>query len=184
MPAGWYEDPAKVGELRYFDGQRWTEHVTIGGVQTTAAYEPAEESPPPSFTMRRGAQSRSDDEQALTVIGISGAIGSYVPTLDGAPGYRLEDPQGGTVLTVSKPSLKSAVEVADPAGAPVCTIRKVGRLHARYEIQQPGREELSNVKLAPGATDRWQLQLGGGPAATFTRATSSPAVALNLAAVE
>ena len=30
-PPGWYTDPAGVHELRWFDGQIWTEHVSVGG---------------------------------------------------------------------------------------------------------------------------------------------------------
>ena len=30
-PPGWYTDPVGVHELRYFDGQTWTEHVSVGG---------------------------------------------------------------------------------------------------------------------------------------------------------
>jgi hypothetical protein len=27
-PAGWYPDPGRTHELRYFDGQAWTDHVS------------------------------------------------------------------------------------------------------------------------------------------------------------
>lgn len=32
-PAGWNPDPSGEHELRYWDGTRWTEHVSDGGVQ-------------------------------------------------------------------------------------------------------------------------------------------------------
>ena len=32
-PAGWFADPGRRHELRYWDGQRWTEHVSDHGVQ-------------------------------------------------------------------------------------------------------------------------------------------------------
>lgn len=35
-PAGWYKDPSGTHELRYFDGSVWTEHVSDGGVTSTA----------------------------------------------------------------------------------------------------------------------------------------------------
>jgi hypothetical protein len=35
VPAGWHADPAGRYELRYWDGQRWTEHVSRGGVPAT-----------------------------------------------------------------------------------------------------------------------------------------------------
>ena len=34
-PAGWYADPSGRFELRYWDGDRWTEHVSRGGTQHT-----------------------------------------------------------------------------------------------------------------------------------------------------
>ena len=35
VKAGWYEDPSKRYEQRYWDGEKWTEHVHTGGVQAT-----------------------------------------------------------------------------------------------------------------------------------------------------
>lgn len=35
VPAGWYADPAKRFELRYWDGSAWTEHVSRAGQQYT-----------------------------------------------------------------------------------------------------------------------------------------------------
>ncbi|MEY2450526.1 MAG: hypothetical protein QOD92_100, partial [Acidimicrobiaceae bacterium] len=118
MPADWYEDPTKVGELRYFDGTQWTEHVTIDGVQTTAPYasddvEGTAHSEGPSasvqtFTVSRAAQWRTEEEKPIEVVGAAGLLGRYVTSLDGAPGYRFEDAQGGLVLSVAKPGLKMA----------------------------------------------------------------------------
>jgi hypothetical protein len=34
-PAGWYADPAGRFELRYWDGDKWTEYVSRGGQQFT-----------------------------------------------------------------------------------------------------------------------------------------------------
>ena len=36
-PAGWHPDPTKRHELRYWDGQQWTAHVSDRGVQGTDA---------------------------------------------------------------------------------------------------------------------------------------------------
>ena len=35
VEAGWYKDPSTRYEQRYWDGQKWTEHVHTGGVQST-----------------------------------------------------------------------------------------------------------------------------------------------------
>lgn len=37
VPAGWYADPAGRFELRYWDGNTWTEHVSRAGQQFTDA---------------------------------------------------------------------------------------------------------------------------------------------------
>ena len=33
VPADWYKDPAGRYEFRYWDGSKWTEHVSRGGVR-------------------------------------------------------------------------------------------------------------------------------------------------------
>ena len=35
VPAGWYADPSGRYELRYWDGNAWTEHVSRAGQQFT-----------------------------------------------------------------------------------------------------------------------------------------------------
>lgn len=49
-PPNWYPDPRGEGELRYWDGSQWTEHVhsgqAAGGGETVAA--PVPSAPPPS----------------------------------------------------------------------------------------------------------------------------------------
>jgi hypothetical protein len=35
VPAGWYADPSGRFELRYWDGNAWTEHVSRAGQQYT-----------------------------------------------------------------------------------------------------------------------------------------------------
>src|SRR3954447_23603182 len=55
--AGWEDDPSDVGELRYYDGQRWTEHVTIEGVQTMVKYDPGAVYTNPGYTVTRPAGS-------------------------------------------------------------------------------------------------------------------------------
>jgi hypothetical protein len=44
--ADWYPDPMGRGDLRYWDGQAWTEHVSRGGVQTTDPVLPDASAPP------------------------------------------------------------------------------------------------------------------------------------------
>ena len=35
VPSGWYADPSGRFEIRYWDGENWTEHVSRGGQQST-----------------------------------------------------------------------------------------------------------------------------------------------------
>ena len=35
VPSGWYADPSGRFEIRYWDGESWTEHVSRGGQQST-----------------------------------------------------------------------------------------------------------------------------------------------------
>jgi hypothetical protein len=39
-PAGWYPDPSRSHELRFFDGGDWTQHVFDGGEVTEAPLGP------------------------------------------------------------------------------------------------------------------------------------------------
>jgi hypothetical protein len=39
-PPGWYPDPSGVHELRYFDGQAWTDHVSDSGTASDDALPP------------------------------------------------------------------------------------------------------------------------------------------------
>ncbi|MCD1268792.1 DUF2510 domain-containing protein [Microbacterium sp. MEC084] len=45
MDAGWFPDPTGHAELRWWDGTAWTEHVSTGGVVTTAPLTPARTAP-------------------------------------------------------------------------------------------------------------------------------------------
>lgn len=47
MSAGWQADPFGRHELRYFDGNAWTEHVSDQGVQSTDEPVPGAAPPPP-----------------------------------------------------------------------------------------------------------------------------------------
>jgi hypothetical protein len=190
-PAGWYEDPTKIGELRYHDGERWTEFVTIDGVQTTAAFDAAPRPDAdtgaddgPTFTMYRLAQWRTEQEKPLEVVGTAGHIlGQFETLIDGTPGYRFDDVEGDTVVTLAKPSLKNAVEVRDPAGDVIGTIAKVGRLRSRYDVAVTSDGRRASLKLVGGGSDEWELQLAGMQAATMTRTIRSVADTLNFAGV-
>lgn len=184
-PAGWYADPTEVGELRYYDGDKWTEHVTIDGVQTTAPYEtsPERDAGRPTFTMTRVAQWRGDAEQPIDVVGRNGVMGRFVTTLDGAPGYRFDAVDGEAIVGIVKPGLKGQVDVLSPRGDVIATITKIGRLHSRYDVALSNDPAKATMKLSGAGGDSWDFQVRGGTAATISRTVSSAADPLNFAAV-
>ncbi|MCB2413235.1 DUF2510 domain-containing protein [Demequina sp. TTPB684] len=78
--AGWYDDPSQSGQLRYWDGQRWTEHTHV--TSAPAPVTQAEQAPAqtvdqaPAATTERGAQaSASSADQGFA----TPAAASYAP---------------------------------------------------------------------------------------------------------
>jgi hypothetical protein len=63
--AGWFDDPTGAHELRYWDGEEWTDHVADGGV--TVRSPPVHASPAPSRTTDAPA-SRSLLKGALVIV--------------------------------------------------------------------------------------------------------------------
>lgn len=71
QPQEWLPDPSGRHELRWWDGRRWTEHVSDGGV--TTADQPGELPPPPP-SAKSPAQRRSGRATAALVLGIVGIL--------------------------------------------------------------------------------------------------------------
>jgi hypothetical protein len=64
--AGWYADPSGVpGQLRWWDGARWTEHVTADPTATTVT-EPSPDTPANEATETASGAATSQDEGAVT----------------------------------------------------------------------------------------------------------------------
>lgn len=85
--AGWFPDPARRAELRYFDGQRWTAHVSTsgqswaetGGLNPSRPAHPAGASPhAPVFVSVAPSPSNGLAVAAL-VVGIVGAVFGLIP---------------------------------------------------------------------------------------------------------
>jgi hypothetical protein len=85
--AGWYDDPANPGQqLRFFDGQAWTDHVSAypegaAPAQTPSVVSPPMEAAPLQPTVRLGGPDILSD----------GVGGAYVP-VDGAGDSDVSDP--------------------------------------------------------------------------------------------
>jgi hypothetical protein len=192
-PAGWYEDPALVAELRYWDGTAWTEHVSSGGTQSVSpmplpdAAEAGSTTSPldaDAFTVERTTEFRDSTEHGLDVLVDGGLAARFEPIVEGAPGYRLHDPSGSPLLTVTKPGLKATVDVAGSDGAALGGITKVGRLHSRYELKDPDGAPLASVKLILG-DDRWEIRTPSDDVvAAMARVVRTPADGLALAGVD
>jgi hypothetical protein len=69
-PAGWHDDPIGAHQLRYWDGTRWTEHVSDNGVQSVAPLTPTPPVPaqtPPAQT----PPAQTLPAQTITPVGTS-----------------------------------------------------------------------------------------------------------------
>ena len=135
--AGWYEDPRGAAELRWFDGEGWTDHVSTGGRAYTspvvgedvdeppaaevapAGDEPVGDEPPgpggdgrdvlglASFVVARPAQSRGHGSW-LDVYDETGALGRFVDTVS------------------DELSASAVVRLLDNTGAPVLSVLHPG----------------------------------------------------------
>ncbi len=101
-PAGWYADPTGRSEHRYWDGNRWTEHVSSRGIPTTdpvdasgtpldptgsvSAPTPIPVATQPATTERRGLRSVPWWAWALggaVILLVVGAVALVTPTDQG-----------------------------------------------------------------------------------------------------
>jgi hypothetical protein len=192
-PAGWYEDPVLVGELRYWDGSEWTEHVSTDSVVSVSPLplpDPQDGRPALSaldadgFTVERSTEFRDSVEHGLDVL-VDGVLAArFDPIVEGAPGYRLHDPSGGPLVTVTKPGLKATVDVTGADGAALGSITRIGRLHSRYELRGVDGARLASAKLMLG-DDRWEITTAAGEVvAAMARVVRTPADGLALAGVD
>ena len=192
-PAGWYEDPVLAAELRYWDGSEWTEHVSSDGIQSVSPLpvpEPEDDTPAISpldadgFTVERTTEYRDSVEHGLDVL-VDGLLAArFDPIVEGAPGYRLYEPSGQALLTVTKPGLKATVEVTGADGGALGGITRIGRLHSRYELKSVEGTRLASAKLMVG-DDRWEITTASGTvAAAMARVVRTPADGLALAGVD
>lgn len=160
-PAGWYPDPTAAAELRWFDGDAWTDHVATAGRSFTApvAGEPAPDAATPptagapplpgagrspltaaSLHVSRPPQPRGQGSW-LDVYDGDGPLGRFVETvadeLDDAAIVRLSDPAGAPVLSVVHPGRGTRARVDGPAG-PLGWVTRVGRVRSNLVLHGPG----------------------------------------------
>ncbi|MEL6891178.1 MAG: phospholipid scramblase-related protein [Actinomycetota bacterium] len=129
--ANWYPDPNGRHELRYWDGQRWTDHVSNGGVTAT---DPVASGPAPT-------ESKMDMIDAGLTVGNEGDPNRIREQLtgDGYRGVGLDAPAaggGGTIfdepiLVVNQKAklieLNNQYSVFDQHGRQIAAVEQVGQ---------------------------------------------------------
>ena len=122
VEAGWYPDPSGRNEHRYWDGQRWTEHVASHGRQTTDASPVGETIP---TVGRRTDKVVGDVARA----GASGTAGT------GAGGTVYTEP----VLVVNQKmkliEVNNEYAVYDGNGKQIAAVRQVGQNMAKKVLR-------------------------------------------------
>lgn len=130
-PPNWYPDPTSRHELRYWDGDRWTDHISDAGITGT---DPVERSRLDGLDagLTVGDESRAVQEQ-LTAgghrgIGLDGPVG-------GGGGGILTEP----ILVVNQKAkvieLNNQYTVFDQHGAKIGSVNQVGQSAAKKVLR-------------------------------------------------
>ena len=133
-PANWYPDPNQRHELRYWDGERWTDHVSDNGV---TGQDPVMNPPEP--------ETRLDKVDSALTIGHEGKRETIQRQLsgDGHRGVGLQGTVGGgggtifdePVLIVNQKAklieLNNQYSVFDQSGAQLAQVNQVGQSTAK-----------------------------------------------------
>jgi hypothetical protein len=163
--AGWFDDPRGAAELRWYDGDAWTEHVSTAGRAWTSALDGDADAPGPvaatidagdapagpitrdllsvdTFVVGRSAQPRGHGS-SLDLYDDAGPLGRFVESepeeLAGSAVVRLVSPTGAPVLSITHPGGAARARVEGPAG-PLGFLSRVGRVRANLELHGPGRK--------------------------------------------
>ncbi|HYO45672.1 MAG TPA: DUF2510 domain-containing protein [Gemmatimonadota bacterium] len=83
VAAGWHPDPSGGFDYRYWDGSRWTEHVSKAGTQTVdqgeavlpAVLAQAPHAPPPAVPSPTVPAAPAADEKSIPFFGARGRAG-------------------------------------------------------------------------------------------------------------
>lgn len=130
-PANWYPDPTSRHELRYWDGDRWTDHVSDAGITGT---DPVDRSRLDGLDagLTVGDESRAVQEQ-LTAGGRRG-IGLDGPVTGGGGGILTEP-----ILVVNQKAkvieLNNQYTVFDQRGAKIGSVNQVGQSAAKKVLR-------------------------------------------------
>ena len=174
-PAGWYPDPSKQFEQRYWDGAQWTEHVVSPATgQTTSPLSPVAAKP---VTVSKPEKVQRQVQQQAGIAPFEMATGGG--TLFDSPvlvvnqkaklieltnEYAVYDAQGtqlGSVVEVGQSMVRKAVrllsnfdqflshryEVRDPSGRVVLNLHRPGKLvKSTVVVGLPDGRELGRIR--------------------------------------
>ena len=137
-PANWYPDPMQRHELRYWDGERWTDHVSDRG---TTGIDPIDHSGAPTENgvldrldsgLTVGDEGRSVTEQ-LTGSGHRGV--GLTEVVAGGGGGILDEP----ILVVNQKAkiieLNNEYSVFDQHGTKIAAVQQVGQSAAKKVLR-------------------------------------------------
>lgn len=134
-PAGWYDDPFRRHQLRYWDGGRWTEHVSDHGVARVDAPVPGPE---------------PGSAPASSLDGIEGSLTLAAPTAAQISGQVARTGQGASwvgdgtlfnepILVVNQKAklleLNNEYAIHDQHGRQVGAVRQVGQSSAKKALR-------------------------------------------------
>ena len=95
VTGAWLPDPTRADRLRYWDGLRWTEHVSeSGAVQADpiVGAPPPPPAPPPAPTVPRAAAASPAAGTPAPAQGPPATGGVYPPTVLGRAGFVVAPP--------------------------------------------------------------------------------------------
>jgi hypothetical protein len=161
--AGWFDDPRGAAELRWFDGELWTEHVSTGGrawsspldevpaAPAAAAVDGSDDAPSlpatrdvlalDTYVVARPSQPRGHGS-SLEIYDDEGPLGRVVESepeeLAGSAVVRLVTASGAPVVSLTHPGGSGRARV-ESANGPIGFLSRVGRVRANLEVHGPGR---------------------------------------------
>jgi uncharacterized protein YxjI len=186
-PAGWYPDPGRQFQQRYWDGATWTEHVVGPQGQTTAPL-PAQAAP---VQVSRPEQVQKQVQQQAGVQGVQGGGGTLFDSpvlvvnqkaklIELTNEYAVYDQNGtqlGSVVQVGQSTarkvfravsnfdqfLSHKMEVRDAHGRPVLNLHRPAKLlKSTVIVSSPDGRELGQIRQENAIGKiRFAFEVGG-----------------------